>query len=174
MRMYEPRIRLAKLTSIGMLKSHRLALGRAGRAGYVCSINGHGEFTLHFVNDTDVMKDTLMKNEIVERQLRDLVKELNRTIGREKIEFDQQDKVKARMSLMGGNGRLCVAPKTKGIDVSVRGQSVEKQLYPEFVKLFGRKHYGYKLTKPDSQAFWRVESFADVRAVAEIYAKTDR
>ena len=65
------------------------------------------------------MKDTLMKNEIVERQLRDLVKELNRTIGREKIEFDQQDEEKAHMSLMGGNGRLCVAPNTKGIDVSV-------------------------------------------------------
>jgi hypothetical protein len=140
----------------------------------VGSINGHGKSTLHFVKDTDIMKDTLMKNEIVERQLRDLVKELNRTIGREKIEFDQQPKVKAHMSLMGGNGRLCVAPNTKGIDVSVRGQSVEKQLYPEFEKLFGRKHYGYRFPKDKRQAFWRVESFADVRAAAEIYAKTDK
>ena len=113
--------------------------------------------------------------EIVKRQLENLKEELNKTIGWEKITFDQQDEVKKHMRLIGGNGSMWVSPNTLGIDVSISGGPGEKQLYPEFVKLLGRKHKGYKQTKPEPrQAYWRVDSFADVKAAAEIYAKTDK
>ncbi|MFA0252683.1 hypothetical protein AB4480_25050, partial [Vibrio sp. 10N.261.45.A4] len=56
----------------------------------------------------------------------------------------QQEKVKANISIAGGNGRLYVHPNSEGYDVSLSGQSLEHILTPSLVDFFHRSPDGYK------------------------------
>ncbi|MEZ9784067.1 hypothetical protein BCV08_15195 [Vibrio breoganii] len=85
----------------------------------------------------------------------------------------QQEKVKANISIAGGNGRLYVQPSTEGYDVSLSGQSLEHILTSSLVNFFHRPPDGYKQTNANKgfkkQPYWRTDSFKDVETVCAFY-----
>jgi len=82
------------------------------------------------------------------------------------------------MSISGANGRVWIQPSTAGYDVSLSGESLEKQLYTFMKELFGHECNGYKQTNNNEgtkrQPFWRTSDFKKVRAAVCHYAKTSK
>lgn len=68
-----------------------------------------------------------MNIDITKQQLQELVDEVNLSSQRNKIEFDVQDKTPKHMSIIGGNGRLCINPTTKGYDVGLSWKSLKRR-----------------------------------------------
>ena len=117
---------------------------------------------------------------MIEEELKEnllvLVSEINASRVTPKINFNQQNKTTSNMSLTGGNGRIWIQPHTEGMDVSISGQSLEKQMYGFMLSLFRRDCDGYKQRNATKgfkrQPFWRTSDFMQVKEVAFEYAKT--
>ena len=60
-----------------------------------------------------------MNTEVTKQQLQKLVDIVNSTSQRNTLEFHQQPEKKENMSIIGGNGRLCINPTTKGYDIGL-------------------------------------------------------
>jgi hypothetical protein len=121
-------------------------------------------------------RNKFMNVDLLESLLVKLVDNINSDLEAGKIELRKQQKIKGRMSLIGGNGRLRIVPSPIGCDVSLSGKSVEKQLYPKLKELFDRDCDGFKQTNKNTgiitQPYWRTENFSLVKKAAEIYSKT--
>lgn len=112
--------------------------------------------------------------EVTKSQLNQLIDDINVSSGSE-LHFHQQDKIKEHMSIIGGNGRLCICPTSDGYDISLSGKSLTNQMHGFMKELCQKECDGYKqknanLGKLD-QPFWRVTDFNLVRKAAEHYAK---
>lgn len=113
---------------------------------------------------------------ILKKRLCTFIDEINSELGYQKITFNEQNVKKGNISLSGANGRLYVQPK-QGVyyDVSLSGQSLEKELTKKIRELFDGKPYGYKQTKPNTtQPYWRTENFSLVKKAIRLYVKTEK
>lgn len=94
------------------------------------------------------------------------------------IELHQQEVKTKNLSFSGGNGRLCIKPNTEGYDISLEGQSIQKQMYPFMKELCGKECDGYKQKNTRlgqlNSPFWRVRDFDLVRKAVIHYAGTGR
>jgi len=108
-----------------------------------------------------------MNEEIACKQLLKLVEEINQSNSNYKIKFNRQVKQTKNMSFSGANGRLAVQPSSVGYDISLSGESIQKQMYGFMRNLCGKECDGYKqlntkLGKYD-QPYWRVADFSLVK-----------
>lgn len=117
-----------------------------------------------------------MTEEDCKEKLQKLLVQINASRATSKLKFNQQVKITSHMSLSGGNGRIWINPHREGIDVSLSGQSLEKQMYGFMFRLFGRDCDGFKQKNAGKgfkrQPFWRTTDFRQVKEVAFKYAKT--
>jgi len=89
------------------------------------------------------------------------------------IKFNQQKKIKEHMSFTGGNGRIGISPSLDKYDITLSGQSLEKQMYSFMSNLCGKENDGHKQTKPEPHApYWRISDFELVKNAVSYYSKT--
>ena len=80
------------------------------------------------------------------------------------------------MSIVGGNGRLRIKSTAAGFDISLAGESLEREMYPFMSRLFGRSHNGYKQRNKNkgtkSAPFWKTNDLSKIELAAVVYSKT--
>lgn len=106
------------------------------------------------------------------KKLSSLAEEIN--AGKARIKLHQQTKVRGNMSFSGGNGRIWVTPCSYGYDISLSGQSLQKQMYGFMKERVGRECDGFKQRNKDikNQPFWRVREFEIVHQAVIRYSET--
>jgi len=111
------------------------------------------------------------QTDILKKNLRRLEDDLNDSGA--SIELKQQDKIKANLSFIGGDGRIYINPASDEYDISLSGRSLQKNMLKFMTDLCGRIPDGYKQTKPEPhQPYWRVSNFALVEKAVIHYSKT--
>ena len=92
------------------------------------------------------------------------------------IEFHQQEVNKQSMSFTGGDGRIYIRTVDAGrgeesYDISLSGQSIQRNMSPYMENLCGRARDGYKQSS-EKNPYWRVKDFDLVKKAVYHYAKT--
>jgi len=115
-----------------------------------------------------------MDIETAKQQLKNLVKKINELSPGINVEFHQQDVTKKNMCIKGCNGRIWIEPTSKGYDISLSGNSLEKEMYGFMAELYERECDGYKqLNKRIGQKkapFWRVDNYEMMEKAVYRYA----
>ena len=106
-------------------------------------------------------------------RLHQLVDEINKDAGYNKVRFHQQRVRKAHMSIEGRNGRLTVKPTQKGWDLGLSGQSLEKEMYEYMCRLTGKqKHDKFGFPNRQAMPIWEVNDLKLVDKAVRHYSKT--
>lgn len=115
-----------------------------------------------------------MDIETEKRRLEELIKEVNSLSTTNKVELHQQKVLEQHLSIIGGNGRLCVEPVSNGYDIGLSGKCLENKMYRFMCDLCQKECTGYKQTNQrigkKDLPFWRVESFSLVEQAVYHYA----
>ncbi|MGV0035200.1 MAG: hypothetical protein ACNYPE_09610 [Candidatus Azotimanducaceae bacterium WSBS_2022_MAG_OTU7] len=117
-----------------------------------------------------------MNEKVLKSQLKKIVDDINAGNSSSRVEFKQQRKTTANMSVTGGNGRIYIQPSSIGYDVSLSGQSLERQMCSYMINLFGKNCDGYKQRNATQgfkrQPFWRTDDLSKVRKAIFHYASS--
>ena len=86
-----------------------------------------------------------MRNiEILKKQLIELVNETNASLGVSRLSLHQQKVCEYRMSVTGGNGRLCIHAASDGYRIGLSGMSLTNELSGFMCELTGKEHDSYE------------------------------
>lgn len=115
-----------------------------------------------------------MRNvEILKTQLKMLVDDVNSSLGYSKLTFHQQPVSKIKMSVTGGNGRLCIYPTSNGYKIGLSGIPLTNEMYGFMCKLTGKnKHDTYIFPAKKKLPMWIVDDFSLIKKAVQQYAKT--
>ncbi len=107
-------------------------------------------------------------------KLIELIEEINSQSDSHQLQFQQQEKTKKNMAIIGQVGRLYVYPGSSGYDIGLSGIKLESEMSDFMVNLCGSECTGYKQKNQNigmkNLPYWRTDDFNIVKIVASHYA----
>ena len=115
-----------------------------------------------------------MYADILKSQLEQLVDKINLSLGCEKLSVHQQPATEARLSVLGGNGRLCINPTSEGYKIGLSGIPLTNEMYGFMREITGKPHDIYEFPADERLPKWKVENFSIIEKAVHRYAQTTK